>query len=142
MRSAQRLTTALLVFTLVPSLIFTCAVSMMKAQTQGQSAPVVPAPGELHLPANTRVVQGTVLDAHGAPVPHATVLLKDTKTLQIRSYLAQADGAYHFYGLSTDVNYEVRAETPEFTSQIKQISVFDSHKVIKLDLKIKGKKKS
>ncbi len=73
---------------------------------------------------------------------NATVLLKDTKTLQIRSFLAEPTGKYHFYGLSTDVNYELRAETNQMTSPSKMVSVFDSHKRIKIDLKIKDKKKS
>ena len=42
-------------------------------------------------------------------VPGAIVLLKNGKTLQVRSYVAQSDGAYHFYGLSTDVNWQLRA---------------------------------
>ena len=106
-----------------------------------QSAPVIPAPGEMQIPPNTRLLQGTVTDAHGAPVNNATVLLKDSKTLQVRSYLASANGHYQFYGLSSDVNYEVRAETAGMTSPAKQISVFDSHKIIKVDLKIKKPKK-
>ena len=36
------------------------------------------------------------MDSHGSPVPRAVVLMKDMKTLQIRSYIAQNDGSYHF----------------------------------------------
>jgi hypothetical protein len=90
----------------------------------------------------TRSIEGTVLSASGQPVPGARVLLKDTKTLQVRSYIAQADGGYHFYGLSTDINYQVRAEANGYTSKTKMVSVFDSHKVVKLDLKLKKKMKN
>ena len=114
----------------------------MLAAQETPAPPVVPQPGQLHIPPNTRVIRGTVRDSGGAPVPNAIVLLKDLKTLQVRSYLAQQDGTYHFYGLSTDVSYSLRAETNEMTSPSKQVSVFDSHKVIKLDLKIKSKKKN
>jgi Carboxypeptidase regulatory-like domain len=107
----------------------------------GQTAPVVPAPGENHIPPNTRVIEGSVRDANGATVQGAVVLLKDTKTLQIRSYITAQDGGYHFYGLSNDVNYQVRAENKDMTSPNKLISVFDSHKFIKVDLKLKDKKK-
>ncbi|MBV9033285.1 MAG: carboxypeptidase regulatory-like domain-containing protein [Acidobacteriaceae bacterium] len=81
------------------------------------------------------------MDAHDSPVPHAVVLLKDTKTLQVRSYLAQKDGKYHFYGLSSDINYELRAQANGLTSPIKTVSVFDSHRLVKLNLKLKKKLK-
>ena len=84
----------------------------------------------------TRSIEGRVLNREGGAIPSAVVLLKDTKTLQVRSYIAQADGRYHFYGLSTDVNFQLRAEANGFTSKVKTVSVFDSHKVVKLDLKV------
>ena len=89
----------------------------------------------------TRSIEGTVLDAHGSPVAHAVVLLKDTKTLQVRSYLAQNNGKYHFYGLSSDVNYELRAQANGLTSPIKTVSVFESHRLVTLNLKLKKKLK-
>lgn len=72
----------------------------------------------------------------------AVVLLKDTKTLQIRSFIAQKDGHYRFYGLSSDINYELRAEANGMTSPLKTVSVFDSHRVVKLNLKLKKKMKT
>ena len=84
----------------------------------------------------TRSIEGLVLTKEAAPVPGATVLLKDTKTLQVRSYIAQPDGRYHFFGLSTDINYELRAQSNGMTSPVKTVSVFDSHKIVKLDLKL------
>lgn len=122
------------------ALMILSAVSLLFAQQPGAQSPVTPQPGQLHIPPNTRVIQGTVLDAHGAPVSGAIVLLTDTKTLQIRSYIADKDGRYQFYGLSTDINYELRAESQEMTSPSKLVSVFDSKKVTKVDLKLKNKK--
>jgi hypothetical protein len=90
----------------------------------------------------TRSIQGLVVNPSGTPIPGAIVLLKDTKTLQVRSYIAQSDGRYHFYGLSTDINYQLRAEANGMTSKTKTVSVFDSHKVVKLDLKVTKKLKS
>lgn len=75
-------------------------------------------------------------------MPGAIVLLKDTKTLQVRSYIAQQDGRYHFYGLSTDINYQVRAEHDGTTSKTRTISVFDSHRNVRLNLKLTKKMKS
>lgn len=103
--------------------------------------PQAQAPVVGHNTGTTRSIEGRVLNQGGGTVPGARVLLKDTKTLQVRSYIAQSDGRYHFYGLSTDVNYQVRAEANGLTSKTKTVSVFDSHKVVKLDLKLKKKLK-
>lgn len=81
------------------------------------------------------------MNASGDPIAGAIVLLKDTKTLQVRSYIAQADGSYRFFGLSTDVNYQVRAQANGFTSKTKTVGVFNSHKVVKLNLKVNKKLK-
>jgi len=94
--------------------------------------PVIGQPGT----PTTRSIEGTVLTRTGSPIPGAAVLLKDTKTLQVRSFIAQNDGKYHFYGLSTDVNYELRAESNGMTSPRKTVSVFDSHKIVVLNLKL------
>lgn len=90
----------------------------------------------------TRSIEGSVFDKNGQTVSGAIVLLKDTKTLQIRSYIAQSSGHYHFYGLSTDINYELRAQANGLTSKTKTVSVFDSHKVVKLNLKLSKKLKT
>lgn len=98
-------------------------------------APVVGQPGT----SATRSIEGSVVTTSGSPVPGAIILLKDTKTLQVRSFIAQNDGKYHFYGLSSDINYELRAELNGLTSAQKTVSVFDSHKVVTLNLKLKKK---
>lgn len=101
-------------------------------------APVTPQNGTA---ITTRTIEGMVIDAHKVPVANAVVLLKDTKTLQVRSYLAHGDGHYHFYGLSSDINYELRAQQGDLMSKPKTVSVFDSHKVVHLNLKLNKKKK-
>ena len=100
-------------------------------------APVTPQNG---VP-TTRSIVGVVTDAKKVPVAGAVVLIKDTKTLQVRSYLAQNNGKYHFLGLSSDVNYELRAQQGDMTSKPKMVSVFDSHKIVTLNLKLDKKKK-
>jgi hypothetical protein len=90
----------------------------------------------------TKSIVGTVLDAHGAPVPRAIVLLKDMKTLQIRSYIAQEDGTYHFYDLNGDINYLLRAQAGGLTSPQKSVTVFNGHRVVKLNLKLTKKLKT
>jgi len=107
------------------------------------SAPVQPSvQDQSGLGPRTRSIQGTVLSKSGSPVPGAIVLLKDTKTLQIRSFIAKQDGKYHFYGLSSDINYQVRAQSHDVTSPTKNVSVFDSRSRVVLNLKLKKKKKA
>ncbi|MBV9500534.1 MAG: carboxypeptidase regulatory-like domain-containing protein [Acidobacteriaceae bacterium] len=84
----------------------------------------------------TRSIEGTILSESGAPAPGAVVLLKNGKTLEIRSYVADKDGKYRFYGLSSDIDYELRAQANGMTSKTKTVSVFDSKPLIHLDLKL------
>ncbi len=86
---------------------------------------------------NTREVQGVVTDAAKAPVNSAVVQLKDTRTLQIRSFITKADGAYHFTGLGTNVDYELRADQGGKSSGTKRLDVFNTRKVAVIDLKLK-----
>ncbi len=67
------------------------------------------------------------------------MLLKNGKSLQVRSFVAQQDGRYRFYGLSTDTNWELRAESNGMTSKTKTVSVFDSHTRVRLNLKLEKK---
>lgn len=101
-------------------------------------APVIGQAGTPRL----RSIEGTVLSSTGSPVAGAVVLLKDAKTLQVRSFIAQPDGRYHFFGLSTDVNWELRAEKDGLTSKTKTISVFDGHTRVRLNLKLVKKMKT
>jgi hypothetical protein len=86
---------------------------------------------------NTRSVQGVVTDEGGAVVDQATVRLKDTKSLQIRSFVTRQDGTYHFHGLSPDIDYEVRAEKAGAESDTKTVSSFDSRRQATVNLKLK-----
>jgi hypothetical protein len=89
----------------------------------------------------SRAIEGTVLSSKGAPVPGAIVQIKDSKTLQVRSYIAQQNGKYQFWGLSNDVNYQLRAMAGGLTSKSKTVSVFNSRRKITLDLKLTQKSK-
>lgn len=86
---------------------------------------------------NTRSVEGLVTDNAGNPVPGAVVQLKDSKSLQIRSFYTQKDGKYHFAGLSTNVDYELRAEHNGASSGSKTLSSFNGRKVATVNLKLK-----
>ena len=86
-----------------------------------------------------RSVQGTVDDGDGRPVAGAVVKLKNTKTLQIRSFITKDDGGYAFHGLSTNVDYELKAEHQQAASDTKTLSVFDSRNSAVINLKLNKK---
>jgi hypothetical protein len=85
----------------------------------------------------TRTVEGRVTNAANQPVANAVVQLKNTKTLQIRSFITQADGSYHFAGLQTDVEYQVKADHEGVSTSWKTLSVFNSKKTPIINLKLK-----
>ena len=86
---------------------------------------------------NTRTVQGTVSDAGGNAVDGAVVQLKNTKTLQIRSFITKERGAFYFHGLSTDVDYELKADYQGAASGTKTLSSFDNRKQAVINLTLK-----
>ena len=87
-----------------------------------------------------RSVQGTVTSAEDKTVDGAVVQLKNTKSLQVRSFITKEHGAYYFHGLSPDVDYELRAEFQGTASSTKTLSSFDSRKQAVMNLKLESKK--
>ena len=84
----------------------------------------------------TRTVEGMVTNSASQPVASAVVQLKNTKTLQIRSFITQADGSYHFAGLQTDVEYQLKATHEGVSSSWKSLSVFNSKKTPVINFKL------
>ena len=102
----------------------------------GMSAPVF-SQGNGSYNTGTRALKGVVKDKQGQPVSGAAVLVKNAKTLQVRSFVTQEDGAYRFYGLSANDEYEVRAQLESRSSDTKVLSAFDDRKEATIDLKLK-----
>jgi hypothetical protein len=91
----------------------------------------------------TRSVQGVVSRAGAeTPVVGAVVQLKNTKTLQIRSFITKENGAYYFHELSPDIDYELTAtdKATGESSGTKTLSSFDSRPNAILNLKLNPKK--
>ena len=86
-----------------------------------------------------RSVSGTVVDGSGEPIPSAVVQLKNTVTLQIRSYISDQDGNYHFHGLSSEIDYELRASHRGVISKPRTLTRFDSRREANIDLRIQIK---
>lgn len=85
---------------------------------------------------NLRAVEGVVSDAGGSPVNGAIVQLKDTKTLQIRSFITRENGAYLFQGLKKSVEYELKAKYKDRESPAKLLTIFDDRQRATIDLKL------
>jgi protocatechuate 3,4-dioxygenase beta subunit len=84
--------------------------------------------------AQGRHIRGTVFDRSSRPVEGAVVKLKNTITLQIRSYITQHNGQYRFHGLHPYMDYSVRARRDGDTSKTREITRFDSNPLIRIDL--------
>ena len=87
----------------------------------------------------TRSVEGAVSSADDSAVVGAVVQLKNLKTLQIRSFITKEDGTYHFFELSPDVDYELKADFQGASSGSKTLSSFDSRKKAVINLKLNKK---
>jgi hypothetical protein len=89
-----------------------------------------------------RTLQGQVTDPDDKPVAGGVVQLKDARTLQVRSFITQANGDYRFSGLRADTDYEVKAEYNGMSSDNKRLSNFDTRKIATVNLKLNKKAES
>jgi hypothetical protein len=87
----------------------------------------------------TRSVQGSVSSPTDAPVSGAVVQIKNTKSLEIRSFITKEDGTYYFHGLNPDIDYELKADYQGSSSPTKTLSSFDSRKQAVINLKLNKK---
>ncbi len=83
-----------------------------------------------------RVLSGQVTDHGDAPLPEAIVYLKNTKTLNVKTYITDSNGNYRFPELSPNVDYEVYAEHKGAKSDTKTLSSFDSRPKPVMNLKV------
>jgi hypothetical protein len=84
----------------------------------------------------TRSLRGVVTSMDGKPVKGAAVKLKNTVTLQIRSFITQTDGSYRFYRLNPDIAYEVWATYQGVSSDVKILSKFNPENTATIDLRV------
>jgi protocatechuate 3,4-dioxygenase beta subunit len=89
-----------------------------------------------------RTVHGMVLDKNQDPVASSIVYLLNTKTQDVRTYIADAKGQYRFSGLDPNIDYEIHAEHGDMTSSTQTVSSFDSRRDIEIVLKLSHPKKA
>jgi hypothetical protein len=105
---------------------------LSKGQSDG-----APSKDEKQKAAVERPIKGVVTDADGKPIVGAIVQLKNTRTLQVRSFITKEKGEYYFAGLSKDIDYEVKAQFSGKTSAARTLSSFDTKPEPVLNLQIK-----
>lgn len=91
--------------------------------------------------ATKRTLEGMVTDANENAAVGAVVKLKDLKSLSVRSFITKDDGKYHFSGLSMNDDYQVWADYTGMTCKPRNLSVYDSRKKPRLDLKLEKPEK-
>lgn len=80
---------------------------------------------------------GTVTDANGRPLKGASVQLENLVTLQVRSFITNKNGRYHFNGLRSDTDYTLKANYHGKWSSEEYLSRFDAKRKIAKHLEIK-----
>jgi Carboxypeptidase regulatory-like domain len=103
------------------------------------AASAVYAQGAKH-EAQLKTVRGVVVDKSDNPVPTGVVFLKNVRTNQVRSYIADNQGNYRFSGLDPNSDYELHAEKDGAKSQTRNVSSFDTRMDIVVNLKLAPKK--
>ncbi len=101
----------------------------------------MPAPKSTRKPITSRTLQGVVMDKADAPLPDSIVYLKNTKTMALKTFIADKDGNYRFAGLSPSQDYEVYAEYKGTKSDSKTLSSFDSREKAYINLRVDTAKK-
>ena len=89
--------------------------------------------------ANSRAVQGLVAGMDDQPIAGAVVQLKDMRTLQVRSFITQSDGMYHFSGLRADIDYQLTAKSGDVSAAPRTLSIFDTRKDAIMNFKLDKK---
>ena len=71
---------------------------------------------------------GQVVDKEGKGLAQAVVHLKNKKTLEVTTRIADAEGKYRFNGLNPEADYAVHAEYKGAASPARTVSMFDERK--------------
>ena len=92
-----------------------------------------------HAQSGTKTLVGFVFDKAEKPLPNAIVYIKNTKTLTVKTFIADGEASYRFHALSPNVDYEVWAEYQGAKSDTKTLSSFDTRPNSRINLKVNTK---
>src|SRR3954452_7521325 len=104
--------------------------------TPGQGGSTGPPPPEKQKGPQLRSVNGRVTGGEDAPLKDAIVYIKNTRTLAVKTYIADDAGKYQFNALLPSVDYEIFAESKGKKSDTRTLSSFDSRKDVTINLRI------
>ncbi len=117
-------------------LLFALSGASLQLQIPLHSGASSPSPERKSARITSRTLTGNVLDKSDQPVPNAVVYLKNTKTLAVKTFIAQDDGSYRFPELANNVDYEVFAQRNGKKSDTKVLSQFDDREQPHINLRI------
>ena len=95
-----------------------------------------PPPPERQKGLQLRSVNGRVTSGEDAPLKDAIVYIKNTRTLAVKTYIADDAGKYQFNALLPNTDYEIFAESKGKKSDKRTLSSFDSRKDVTINLRI------
>ena len=120
----------------------TCGVLLLGALAAAQYTPgpkggsTGPPPPEKQKGPQLRSVNGRVTAGEDSPLKDAIVYIKNTRTLAVKTYIADDAGKYQFNALLPSVDYEIFAESKGKKSDTRTLSSFDSRKEVTINLRI------
>jgi hypothetical protein len=91
-------------------------------------------------PRAPKTLTGQVVDKEGKGLAQAVVYLKNQRTLEVRTHIADGEGKYRFNGLSPEIDFAVHAEHRGASSSTRSVSSFDDKKDVYLVLEIDASK--
>ena len=94
-----------------------------------------PADGRVD-PRAPKTLTGQVVDKEGKGLAQAVVYLKNERTLEIRTHIADGEGNYRFNGLNPEIDFSVHAEHRGASSSTRTVSSMDGKKDVYLVLEI------
>lgn len=84
----------------------------------------------------TRSVKGEVTDESEDPL-RGVVQLKNTRTLDVKSFHLDPRGKYYFHGLDPNVDYQIKAMAQGYKSRTRTISTFDNRMELNYNFRLK-----
>lgn len=84
----------------------------------------------------TKTVSGRVQDQAENGIDGAMVTIKDLQTGKAYSTYSQADGEYHYSDLKPNHDYEIQAAHKGISSEVRQVSSFDTRMRVTINLTI------
>ncbi|MCB1019898.1 MAG: carboxypeptidase regulatory-like domain-containing protein [Bryobacterales bacterium] len=86
----------------------------------------------------TRTVKGLVTDEAEKPIQQAVVQLKNTRTMDVKSYYTDAQGRFYFAGLDPNIDYEIKAMAKGLREKTRRVSSFDDRMELFYEFNLKA----